>query len=123
MADDKTKDDNDISASESKAQEQAHIAESWLADYFTFRMFITRPFIKIIYILGALALIVFGFLSMFSSPYPYVNANVSGGGSVINGLLWIVIGNLVWRVMCESAIIFFRMHDVLKSIDYSLKEE
>jgi hypothetical protein len=119
MTEEKKDSPDELSASESKAQASAHIAESWLADFFTFRMFITRPFIKIIYALGALACIVFGLWSMFSSPY----GNVSSGGSVINGLLWIIIGNLVWRIICESAIIFFRMHDVLKSIDYSLKEE
>ena len=108
---------NEVSASEKKAQEQAHIAESWLADYFTFRMFITRPFIKVIYILGALALIGYGFYTMLGKTTVY------DGSPVVNGLLYLTLGNLVWRILCESAIIFFRMHDVLKSIDSSLREE
>jgi hypothetical protein len=118
MTEEEKKDDvNEVSASEKKAQEQAHIAESWLADYFTFRMFITGPFIKVIYVLGALGLTAYGLSIMFGKTTVY------GGGSVVNGLLYLTLGNLIWRMFCEAMIVFFRMHDVLKSVDSSLSEE
>ena len=102
---------------EAKAQVHAEAAENWLAEFFLFKMFITRPFIKIIYVIGAAAITLLGLGSIFGLTMPF------GSYAVIMGLVTLVLGNIAWRITCEIWIIFFRMHDVLQSIDTSLKEE
>ena len=115
MADEEKKDE--IQKANEKMEAHAAAADNIVADFFTFRMFITRPFIKVIYVLGALAITIVSILMMFSKASTY-----SGGSPVVTGLLMLVLGNLMWRIWCEAAIIFFSMYDVLKSVDDSLKE-
>lgn len=37
------------------------------------------------------------------------------------GILVIIVGNLIWRLVCETAIIFFRMNKQLGMINQELK--
>jgi hypothetical protein len=115
VADEEKKDE--IQKANEKMEAHAAAADNIVADFFTFRMFITRPFIKVIYVLGALAITVMSILAMFG-----VGAAQTTGSTVLYGLLALIVGNLMWRVWCEAAIIFFSMYDVLKSVDDSLKE-
>lgn len=106
-----------IEVSEEKAVKHAEAAESWFADFFSFKMFITRPFIKIIYVIGAVLLTIGSIASMILGVSTY-----GGGMAIIYSLLMLILGNIGWRITCEVWIVFFRMHDILKSIDDSLKE-
>jgi len=103
--------------SEAKMEAQAEAAENWLADFFMFKMFITRPFIKIIYVLGALAITLMALATMFGI------TGVFSTYALITGIVTLILGNIGWRITCEIWIIFFRLHDIAKSIDKSLKDE
>lgn len=105
--------DEDTKIVEAKAAQAAAHAESWFADFFAFRMFITRPFIKIIYVLGALSLIIAGFYLIIQP----------GSLNTAYGFLILVAGNLAWRFACEVGIVSFQTHDVLKSLEKSMKEK
>ena len=112
-----SKKDEEMGSSEEKAQVHAEAAENWLAEFFLFKLFITRPFIKIIYVIGAAAITLLALASIFGLIMGFTSY------AVIMGLLQLTLGNLTWRIMCEIWIVFFQMHDVIKSIDSSLKEE
>lgn len=105
--------DEDTKIVEVKAAQAAAHAESWFADYFSFRMFITRPFIKIIYVLGALALIIAGLYLMLQP----------SGMSTAYGFLVLIVGNLAWRFACEVGIVSFQAYDVIKSMERATKRE
>jgi len=79
-----------------------------LGGFFSFQFMISSKLIQIIYILGAIGITVGSVLSM-------------SGRSFWMGILGIVIGNLVWRLVCETAIIFFRMNEQLGLIHQELK--
>ncbi len=111
------KQEEEKTTSEAKAQVHAEAAENWLAEFFLFKMFITRPFIKIIYVIGAAAITLLGLGSIFGLIMDFSSY------SVIMGLVTLTLGNIAWRITCEIWIVFFRMHDIVKSIDNSLKEE
>jgi hypothetical protein len=85
--------------------------ENWLEDFLTFKVMITPFLIKTIYLLGVAILILVGIYAMISGP----------NEARVIGLLVFTIGNLFWRVWCELAILFFRMHDLLRSIDNNTK--
>jgi hypothetical protein len=36
---------------------------------------------------------------------------------VVGGLTLLGVGNIVWRVLCEMAILLFRVHEALLSLD------
>lgn len=77
------------------------------ANFLGFKSFITTRFIKGIYLLGALAITIGGIVSM-------------GRGAGLGGFFGLIIGNIVWRVICENLIVLFDIHDTLASIDDSL---
>ena len=41
--------------------------------------------------------------------------------SRVGGILVLLVGNLVWRMMCEGAILLFSLHELLVSIDTRAK--
>ena len=71
-----------------------------LSGFFSFRCMISPSIIKIIYILGAIGVTISSIVFM-------------SGQFFWMGIMGVVIGNLVWRLVCETAIIFFRMNEQL----------
>ena len=86
--------------------------ENWLGDFLAFKVMITPFYIKAIYLLGAVINILVGIYCMIACSETVVR---------IIGLLILTIGNIFWRIWCELAIVFFRMHDLLRSIDNNTK--
>ncbi len=41
--------------------------------------------------------------------------------SRLGGVFLLLVGNLVWRMMCEGAILLFSLHELLVSIDTRAK--
>ena len=86
-------------------------------EFLDFRKFITVTFMKIIYIVVALIITIAGFWMMVAgsvTPFYGVSIGVSG---VIGGILVLTLGNLGWRLFCESIVVIFSIHDRLISID------
>lgn len=84
-------------------------------DFFSFKTLITLKFIQIIYIIGAIFITLAGLFMMFGSSMMPYGGFMAGG--VLMGLLYIVIGNFLWRIWCEIIIIFFRMNKTLGEIN------
>jgi hypothetical protein len=98
--------------------------------FFSFNTMISPAVIKIIYVLGMLGLTSGGIVmivmgldlmdlgiekpSIFDKQMP-VNIQI------LIGIALIVLGNLVWRFLCESWILLFRMCDILGSIERQLR--
>ncbi len=91
--------------------------------YFSFSKFISPTLIKIAYVIGVILITIGGIVLMVS---PIGQVSVSHGSPVLTGgegfcivfgLLWIFLGNLIWRVVCESWIVLFNMRDLLASVE------
>jgi hypothetical protein len=78
-------------------------------EFITFKTFITPIVSWIVWLLGVIVITIAG-----------VGAMAGRGGSVVNGLLIIVLGNIVWRLLMEIGAILFAIHDVLRSIERSM---
>lgn len=92
---------------------------SVLLDFFLFKDMISPALIKIIYFFGAIfgtaATIIYAWkaYSFWSLSYQVAN----------NGVLWVliifgvIVGNLIWRLACETWILFWSIHETLVSIN------
>ena len=81
-----------------------------MRDFFGFRKMITTGFIKAVYVVGAAILTFGGLIMILFGPS-------ADSLSLKIGVLAVTIGNLVWRMICEGAIVFYRIHDTLESIN------
>lgn len=79
--------------------------------FFSFRKMVSTAIIKLLYILGMLALTIGGLGGILSGD----------DEGTIWGLLALTIGNLLWRLICEGWILLFSIHDILGSIEGQLK--
>jgi len=88
-----------------------------MSAYFKFEKFITTGFIMVVYILGAIALTVISILLIIGSP------NIIGVSSlgIILGVIFLILGNLFWRILCEYWIVQFRIFTELVEINKTLK--
>ena len=76
----------------------------------------TLQLIKVVYIVGACFITAAGLLSILSPE----TLNEYEAGPILTrlgGILVLLVGNLVWRMMCEGAILLFSLHELLVSID------
>ena len=80
--------------------------------FFGFRQMVSTALIKFFYILGVIVLTIGGIVMLFQ-----------GGENALIGLGAIIFGNLVWRIICEGWILVFSIHDILGSIEQTLKEK
>lgn len=116
--------ENDVSATKCSVCEQALNRPrpksvrymSFYAEYFAFRELVTPQLIKVIYFVGACFITAAGLLSILS---PDALDEYAAGPifTRLGGIAALVIGNLIWRLMCEGAILLFSLHDLLVSID------
>jgi hypothetical protein len=95
-----------------------------MAGYFSFHKMIATPFLKTVYFLGFIALTVAGIgfavwsgMGLHSGTLPTrVGVNYIAIGAGI-----LIVGNLAWRVICETWILLFNIHALLASIDRGVK--
>lgn len=78
-----------------------------IVDVLLLKKFITPSLIRASYLIGVLAIVLTAIFSVF------IEFSLL---SVASGIIILIIGNIVWRVMCEGAIILFNMHDYLRDI-------
>jgi len=82
-----------------------------LGDFFDFRKMVSLSLMKGLYVIGMISLVITGGLAIIQDySYGYI-------GGVSLGLLIIIGGNLVWRVVCEWWMIFFSIHEVVVKIE------
>jgi len=74
---------------------------------------ITPTIIKVLYVLGIIALIIVGIVMIVEGANSYYGSN----NEVLIGFGIIILGNLLWRIICEGIILMFSIHERLGSID------
>ena len=90
--------------------------------FITFEELITPQAITIVYIIGAILITLVSLALMaggivmpqyggYSSSNPF-----SGGVLILIGLIYLIFGNLFWRMLCEFLIVIFKINDTLESI-------
>jgi len=80
-----------------------------LQTYFSFDTFFTKPYVPVIYLLGAFCIT---FVSLLALLGPLPNAT-----SFVSWMFLLVAGNVAWRFLCEVALTLFRVHDALTPRD------
>jgi hypothetical protein len=99
--------------------QQSNKGFNW-ADYFSFRKMITLQVIQVVYGIVAVIITLGGLIALFSGSNG-LSAIVPGGGFTV--FLFIIFGNLMWRMWCELTIVFFRINNTLNNIDANTKGE
>ncbi|MDF0649840.1 MAG: hypothetical protein CV081_09030 [Nitrospira sp. LK265] len=120
--------ENDVSATKCSICEHAFAPQkgkpagyvSFYAEYFAFRELVTPQLIKVVYIAGACFITAAGLLSILS-PEALNEYEVGPMLTRLGGIVVLLAGNLVWRMMCEGAILLFSLHELLVSIDTRTK--
>jgi hypothetical protein len=83
------------------------VNRSSIAAYFAFEVLISASLIRFTYFIGMILITLLGY-----------NLAVKSQSTI--GAAILVFGNLIWRIVCEASIIFFRIHESLASIDKKL---
>lgn len=90
------------------------------SDYFSFQKMISSIVIQIIYVIGAIVIIIFSIVMIIGDLNGEYTSD--GIGSAWGGVLLLTLGNIIWRVFCEVWIIFFRIAEDLSKIEKSCKK-
>jgi hypothetical protein len=83
-----------------------------------FEEFIARDVISIVYFIGAIFVSLMALIMIFSPM-----GNMSGGTGVLVGIVFFVVGNLIWRIICEGFVVIFTINDTLASINEKLDKK
>jgi hypothetical protein len=91
--------------------------------YFAFERMITHTFVKVVYFVGFLAITAAGVALTVWAGMQLNDATIArslGWRYVAAGVGLVIIGNIVWRVLCELWVVLFGIHSELISIRYAL---
>jgi hypothetical protein len=91
-----------------------------MAGYFSFNKMITTSFVKALYFFGFVALTAAGLALTIWAGLRLYQANISsqlGWRYVAIGAGTVIVGNALWRTVCELWIVLFNIHARLASID------
>jgi len=83
-----------------------------MSDFWSFRKMITPVIIQVIFWIDVVLCVIAGFALIVggvSTPY-------GGGGQVLAGVLFLLLGPLFVRVGCEVMMVLFRIHETLAEI-------
>ena len=97
--------------------QQINTGFNW-SDYISFRKMITLKVIQVVYAIVAVIITVGGLIALFSGSNG-LKGEVPGGAFTI--FLFIIFGNILWRIWCELTIVFFRINSTLNNIDANTK--
>ncbi len=89
-----------------------------MGDFLTFRRMITPIIILIVFWIGIIGILVLGILIIVDGV-----CDESDVGEVIIGVLFLIIGPLIWRVFCEILILTFRIIETLADVRNIIKEK
>jgi len=82
-------------------------------DFISFREFISLAFIQVIYGLGAVLISIYGIV-VLSGGQSFM---MGGQSEPLLGIGIIFLGNILWRLVCEAWILFFRLADSVSNIE------
>jgi hypothetical protein len=97
--------------------------------FFNFRTLVSNAIIKSVYMIGAvlitfvgLLLIAYPILMPLADPTVATTAQ-SDISKVLAGATLLILGNLLWRLLCEGWIILFSLHEMIAAIEKRLVKE
>ena len=91
--------------------------------YFSFQKTITASFVKAIYFVGFLLITLGGIALAGWASWRLREATISrelGWRYVAYGIGAVILGNLVWRIVCEFWIVIFNLYDELVTVRHAL---
>jgi len=91
--------------------------QATMQEFFSFRKMITPTIIRFIFWIGSGLMVIGGLVAFFSSLGRYGDA----AGAIV-GLLTILVGPVVVRIICEQVILFFRINETLSEIRSDLQD-
>jgi hypothetical protein len=97
--------------------------ENLLSDFVSFKNFISSKLIVIVYAIGFAYITIKGLSTIIERRSGFLGIGSDFEGRLLAGLAIIVVGNLAWRILCEAAIIIFRIHDSLAAIEKTQREK
>jgi hypothetical protein len=95
------------------------VSEGLTDGYFSFQKMISPTLIKVVYVIGMVGIIAAAIYMAFAGTKE--TEDTAKLLKVLSALLLAVVGNLLWRLVCEQVILLFSIHERLASIDRSLK--
>lgn len=87
-----------------------------LDEFLSFRKMISPLVIKILYLIGIVAIVLFS-LYLFFTSFNMIRHFQLFIMQFFGSILLLIFGNLSWRVSCETLLLFFSMHDELKKLN------
>lgn len=98
--------------------------QHWLMDFLDFRMMISTQIIKSIWSIGTLLLLIglllyvlmIGVMQFQRFGITFLELLM-----LLALLLGSVLTNILWRLICESAIVFFKMHETLEEMNRNIE--
>jgi len=91
--------------------------------YFSFQKFISVWFVQVIYFVGFLLITAGGIALTVWAGLGLRDATISrrlGWQYVAAGVGALIVGNILWRVICELWIVLFNVHDELVAIRHTI---
>jgi len=92
--------------------------ERGMIDFLSFRWLVTPAVIRVAYVLGTIAFTVWGLRTLKDAVE--VAQGLGGDGWAQDTLLWglaiLVLGNLLWRILCELLVVFFNIEEHLAAV-------
>jgi hypothetical protein len=85
-------------------------------NYLEFRELVTPDLIKFMYFAGALLLTISSLWTILS-PDTFNKRLPTSADPMFAAVGVLIIGNLLWRMLCEAAILLFSIHERLVSLD------
>ena len=88
--------------------------------FLNFEEMLTPKVISIIYLLGVIIIVLGALGTMIGSAAIGSYNGGLGMLGVIYGLLFLVCGNVAWRMICELTIVMFKINEHVSSVDKNL---
>jgi hypothetical protein len=81
-------------------------------DFMDFKQLIIPSIMKIIYLVIGVLIVLIGLIVMFTG----------GVQGFFGGLIGIILGELFWRICCESMLVMFLIYEELKTVNQSVRD-
>jgi uncharacterized membrane protein len=99
-----------------------------MEDFVKFKKFITPTFIQILFWIGVAVSVILGLIMIISGAVGhergfYAARQGGGGGMVLLGFLFIILGPILWRIYCEVLMVIFTINDTLVDIKKQLSNQ
>lgn len=88
-----------------------------IGEFFAFQIMLSGVLVKISYIIGMVLISLWGIVMTFS----VIDFGIGAKRQFVEGVFILLLGNIMWRLICESAVVLFEIHKSLISIDKKMK--